>query len=358
MALNDTSPDRPRLLITLGDVAGIGPEVLVRAWDSGQLFALCRPVVVGDVAAVEKAVSLLNRLGVISSKPTVTAVATVAEACPCSQRIDCLQATNEDLSHVDSGKVSATAGRAAYDFLTHAIDRTVGGEAEAIVTLPIHKPSWRAAGIEFPGHTEVLARRTRSRHTSMMLFWNGLGVSHVTLHRPLRDIWTHLTVGAIEQTIRITAETLTRLLGRRARIGVCGVNPHASDGGLFGNEESEVIAPAIAAARKAGVDATGPWPADTLFLRARQGRYDGIVAMYHDQGHLAIKLLAGYRAVNVTLGLPIIRTSVAHGTAFDIAGRGVADSGGLIAAAGVAARLVRASARFSAEPSALLPCKG
>jgi len=166
-------------------------------------------------------------------------------------------------------------------------------------------------------------------------------VTHVTLHVGLREVFGLLTTEAILAKIELTDTMLRRLLGRQPRLGVCGLNPHASDGGLFGDEERTLIAPAVAAARERGINATGPWPSDTLFVRAVAGEFDGLVAMYHDQGHIAIKLLAGYRAVNVSLGLPIVRTSVAHGTAYDIVGKGVADHVGLIEAARVAAKLAR-----------------
>jgi 4-hydroxythreonine-4-phosphate dehydrogenase len=173
----------------------------------------------------------------------------------------------------------------------------------------------------------------------MMLYFDGICVTHVTLHMALRDVFRHLSAAAILEKVRLTDEMLTRLLDRRPRIGVAGLNPHASDGGLFGDEEAMVIAPAVAAARAEGLAVTGPWPSDALFVRARRGEFDGIVAMYHDQGHIALKLLGDRRAVNISAGLPLVRTSVAHGTAYDIAGRGTADASSLIEAAKVARRL-------------------
>jgi 4-hydroxythreonine-4-phosphate dehydrogenase len=247
------------------------------------------------------------------------------------------------LATVAIGQVSAAAGRAAYDFLCRAIDLALARKAEGIVTLPLHKEGLNAAGLPYPGHTEILAERTGTANFAMMLYAPGEGhdvaVTHVTLHMALRDVFSHLSAEAVLAKIVLTGTILSRLLGRRPRLGVCGLNPHASDGGLFGDEESRMIAPAIAAAQKAGWQVNGPWPSDTLFLRAFAGEFDGVVAMYHDQGHIAVKLKAGYRAVNVSLGLPIVRTSVAHGTAYDIAGKGIADTEGLLAAVRVAARL-------------------
>jgi len=186
-----------------------------------------------------------------------------------------------------------------------------------------------------------LAERTGTQRFAMMLYAGGLGVIHVTLHMALREVFQHLTRAAVLDKIYLLDGVMTRLLERRPRIGVAGLNPHASDGGLFGNEEATIIQPALAAARAEGIEASGPWPADTLFVRARRGEFDGIVAMYHDQGHIAMKLIAGFQAVNISVGLPLVRTSVAHGTAYDIAGLGKADATSLVEAARVAARLSR-----------------
>jgi 4-hydroxythreonine-4-phosphate dehydrogenase len=240
---------------------------------------------------------------------------------------------------VQPGRVSAAAGRAAYDFLCAAIDRTLAGEADGIVTCPLHKEGLRAAGVPHPGHTEILAERCGVERFAMVLSVDGLAVAHVTLHMALRDVFRHLSPEAVREKIHLLHDLQSRLLGRAPRVAVAALNPHASDGGLFGDEEETIIRPAVEAARADGVDVSGPWPSDTLFVRARGGAFDGVVAMYHDQGHIALKLLGGLRAVNISAGLPLVRTSVAHGTAYDIAGRGVADPTSLIEAAKVAARL-------------------
>ncbi len=323
----------PRLLLTLGDVAGIGPEVAVRAWADPELHRLCRPVIVGDAGRLRQTLPHLGH------DAEVICVRDVDEATPSPARIACLQATDQDLEPVKLGAVSAVAGRAAYDFLCRAIDLCLSGQADGLVTLPLHKEGLRAAGLPYPGHTEILAERTGSKRFAMMLYHRTFGVTHVTLHVALRDVFAWLSRQAILEKIELTDAVLARLLDRRPRIGVCGLNPHAGDGGLFGNEEGELIAPAVEAARAGSMDVTGPWPSDTLFLKAKEGAFDGLVAMYHDQGHIALKLLAGYRAVNISLGLPIVRTSVAHGTAYDIAGKGLADPAGLIEAVRIAARL-------------------
>jgi 4-hydroxythreonine-4-phosphate dehydrogenase len=336
MTLATDSYPRPRLLITLGDVAGIGPEIVARAWP--QLQPLCRPVVVGDPEWVQRGAA------VAGSSVKVRPVEHPSQAEPNSYIIPCLAATTQDLSRVTPGKVSAEAGRAAYDFLCHAIDHTLAGDADGIVTAPLHKEGLRAAGLKYPGHTEILAERTGVREFAMVLAVPGLAVAHVTLHMALRDVFGNLSVAAVLETAHLLDKLLTRLLGRRPRLGVAALNPHASDGGLFGDEELSVIAPAVEAARSQGLEVSGPWPADTLFVRAREGAFDGVVAMYHDQGHIALKLLGRGRAVNISAGLPIVRTSVAHGTAYDIAGRGVADAGSLVEAARVAALLAATAA--------------
>jgi 4-hydroxythreonine-4-phosphate dehydrogenase len=324
-------PVLPRLLITLGDVAGIGPEVVAKAWPD--LLKHCRPVVVGEPLWLRRGLELA------SSRTTVRAVTAPDEAEPAVDLIPCLNATDQDLSGVTPGKVSAAAGGAAYDFLCKAIDLTRAGAADGIVTAPLHKEGLRGAGLHYPGHTEILAERCGVKAFAMVLAVEGLAVAHVTLHMALRDVFQNLSTAAVLEKAHLLDGLQRKLLGRRPRLGVAALNPHASDGGLFGDEEEKIIAPAVAAARAAGLDASGPWPTDTLFVRAKAGEFDGVVAMYHDQGHIALKLMGMGRAVNISVGLPIVRTSVAHGTAYDIAGRGVADAGSLVEAARVAAAL-------------------
>jgi 4-hydroxythreonine-4-phosphate dehydrogenase len=204
--------------------------------------------------------------------------------------------------------------------------------------------------LPYPGHTEILAERTGTRHFAMLLSVDRLTVAHVTLHMALHDVFQHLSTEAILEKIHLLNDLLPRLIGRPPRIGVAALNPHASDGGLFGHEEAALIRPAVAAAQAEGIAASGPWPSDTLFVRGQRGEFDGIVAMYHDQGHIALKLLGGSKAVNISAGLPIVRTSVAHGTAYDIAGQGVADEEGMLSAVRVAARLATNNPSFSREP--------
>ncbi len=337
-----TTESLPLLLITLGDVAGVGPEIVARAWP--QLLALCRPVVCGDGGWLRRGLELAPssaRVHVVSHPREIAATIDV---------VPCLQATKIDLSRVIVAQVSAEAGQAAYDFLCRAIDLTLAGQADGIVTCPLHKEGLHAAGLPYPGHTEVLADRCGVAQHAMLLYADGLGVAHVTLHMALRDVFRHLSSDAVLEKTRLLDDMLTRILGRRPRLGVAALNPHASDGGLFGDEEETIIRPAVESARAEGIEASGPWPADTLFSRANAGSFDGVVAMYHDQGHIALKLRSGWRAVNITAGLPIVRTSVAHGTAYDIAGRGSADPSSLIEAARLAARLVAPATHSARTP--------
>jgi 4-hydroxythreonine-4-phosphate dehydrogenase len=323
--------ERPRLLITMGDAAGIGPEIIARGWSA--LNGVCRPVVVGDLGRLRWALDLIR------IRAQVRAVSDPAQIEPKPDLIPCLPGSEEDVSQIPPGQVSARAGRAAYDYLCTAIDLALAGSAAGIVTAPLHKEGLRAAGLPYPGHTEILAERTGTPRFGMMLFADGLGVIHVTLHMALREVFDHLVPEAVLDKIQLLDGVMRRLLARQPRIGVAALNPHASDGGLFGDEERRIIEPAVATARAGGVLATGPLPSDTLFVRARRGEFDGVVAMYHDQGHIAMKLLAGLRAVNISVGLPLVRTSVAHGTAYDIAGQGKADPTSLVEAASVAAKL-------------------
>ncbi|MCS7015706.1 MAG: 4-hydroxythreonine-4-phosphate dehydrogenase PdxA [Gemmatales bacterium] len=351
----------PRILITLGDVAGIGPEIVLRGWP--QLTQFCVPTVVGDVTSLRRHAAHLALAREIYPVERPVTQETDATGIPC------LQATDLDLRSVGLAQVHAAAGRAAFDFVRRAVQEVSAGRAEGIVTAPLHKEALARAGLKYPGHTEMLAELCQVTHYAMMLFarrtsgvtapsndfrdnppdpapgrLNGWGVVHVTLHLRLRDIFEHITTSAVVEKIALLGELLRRLLGREPRLAVCGLNPHASDGGLFGDEELRLIAPAVQQAQAYGWHVSGPWPADTLFGRAARGEVDGVVAMYHDQGHIPFKLLAGFHAVNVTLGLPMVRTSVAHGTAYDIAGRGCADATSLVEAVRVAALLVQSCA--------------
>jgi 4-hydroxythreonine-4-phosphate dehydrogenase len=241
------------------------------------------------------------------------------------------------------GHVSAEAGRAAYEWLVYAIDECLAGRADAIVTCPLHKEGLHAAGVPFPGHTEILAARTGAPSHAMLLYDDDLklAVAHTTLHTSVKAAVASLSTPEVLATIQLLHTMAPRLTGTPARIGVAALNPHASDGGLFGTEETHILTPAITQARTLGIDVEGPIPADAIFLEKNRSRFTGIVCQIHDHGHIPMKLLGGRRAVNVTAGLPIVRTSVAHGTAYDIAGKGLADESSLVRAVAVAARLAQ-----------------
>jgi 4-hydroxythreonine-4-phosphate dehydrogenase len=326
---------KPRVLLTMGDVAGIGPEIIAKAWP--ELLGMCEPIVVGDLHWLQAALKL------VQSPARVRKIEQVEAARPSSGEIPCLQASEQDLRTVNAGHVSAAAGQAAYDFLCRAIDLALAKCADAIVTAPLHKEGLRAAGLNFPGHTEILAERTGTRDFAMVLYGQndhrGLAVAHVTLHMSLRNALQKINAAGVAEKIQLLQGLLCQLLDRPPQIGVAALNPHASDGGLFGDDEERIIAPAVRQAQERGLSVSGPWPSDTLFVRATKGEFDGIVAMYHDQGHIAMKLHYGWNLVNVSIGLPIVRTSVAHGTAYDIVGQNRADCRSLIAAVNVAGRL-------------------
>ena len=351
----------PLVALTLGDVAGVGPEVVARAWLGDELLSLARPFVVGDPETMRRAVAL------VGGSQTVRAIEAPEEAESSEGEIPCLLATSRDLSRVRPGVVDGNAGGAAADFLVAAIDLALAGRVDAIATLPLQKESLHLAGVPHPGHTEILAERCRAPEHAMMLYLArpgategdglppGLGVIHATLHVALRRVFDLLTVASVGAKIRLADQAMRPLTaGRPPRVAVAGLNPHAGENGLFGDEERTVIAPAVARAAVSGIDVHGPIAADTLFRRALDGEFDAVIAMYHDQGHVALKTVGFDRAVNVTLGLPIVRTSVAHGTAFDIAWQGKAGTASLIEAVRVATRIVegrRALARAVAMPT-------
>jgi 4-hydroxythreonine-4-phosphate dehydrogenase len=341
----------------MGDVAGIGPEVIARGWVDPRLHALARPLVIGDPTVMEHALKLVKG----GEDLRIQVVDAPEQAVPSARMIPCLPVPMgvDDLASVQPGVVDPRAGRAAFAFLTTAIDLALAGRIDAITTLPLNKQALHQAGIDHPGHTEILAERCGVPDHAMMLYLetessdstpaatatgdrgSGLGVVHVTLHVALRRVFDLLSRESILSKIRLADQAMRPLTGGRPpRIAVTALNPHAGEEGLFGDEEQTTIRPAVIAAQAEGLDVTGPLPNDTLFHQALGGAFDAVVAMYHDQGHIALKTVGFQRAVNVTLGLPIVRTSVAHGTAFDIAGKGLADASSLIAAVRVAGRIV------------------
>jgi len=286
----------PRIGITVGDPAGIGPEISVRAAADPRVREVCEPILYGPH-------------------------------------------TDQDLASFPPGQLSAVAGRAAFDAIVHATADASRGTLDAIATAPINKEAFALAGLPWKGHTELLAHLTGTPRVAMMFYAEALRVVLATIHVPLAAVPGLLTPELLEFTLDITARELPRFGCPAPRIAVAGLNPHAGEHGVIGREDDEVLVPAIEAARRRGIEASGPFPADTIFGRASRGEFDAVIACYHDQGLIPVKLLAFGRAVNVTLGLPIIRTSVDHGTAFDIAGQGTADHASLVEAVRLAARL-------------------
>ena len=328
---------RPILAVTLGDVAGVGPDILLDCWPRLAEASGCQPLAVGSAELLRRRARGLGR-GPIEVRTVADPAAADGDAVVWCHEID-----TADVAGVPAGQVDARAGRAAYDWLIAAADLALAGRVAGICTLPLHKEGLRAAGVAHPGHTEILAERCGVDDFAMMLYRQGLGVVHVTLHVALRDVFALLTTDAVLGKIGLADRMMRRLGVAAPRVGVASLNPHGSDGGLFGDEEDRIIRPAVERAVAAGIDAGGPLPTDTLFSRAKGGAYDAVVAMHHDQGHIALKTLGWQEAVNVTCGLPIVRTSVAHGTAYDIAGKGVADGASLLEAAAVAGRLIRSA---------------
>jgi 4-hydroxythreonine-4-phosphate dehydrogenase len=336
----------------MGDVAGIGPEVVARACVNPEVLRECRPLVVGDVTILERSLRLIGssaRAHHVES-PAVFGQPDQTDA----REILCWNPVDEkaaaSLRTVKLGALDARAGRAAYEWLVAAARAALDGSVEAIVTAPLNKAALHLAGLDYPGHTEILADCCSTPNHAMMLFVppgeivhspRGLGVAHVTLHTSVASVPALLSVEGIFEKIRLVDDFLRQIGVEEPRVGVCALNPHAGEAGLFGDEEQCLIAPAVARAVAEQIVAQGPVPADALIRRAIGGEFDGVVAMYHDQGHIPIKLVARDAAVNITLGLPIVRTSPSHGTAFDIAGQGKASAQGMNEAIRVAVALAR-----------------
>jgi 4-hydroxythreonine-4-phosphate dehydrogenase len=317
---------QPTVAITMGDASGIGPEVIMKALAHPEVQAMCRPLVIGDAERLRVAG------GIVGSKLTVHAVEAPAQAKYEPGTVECIDLRLIPPGH-PFGKVSPVSGEAAFRYIERAVEVVQAGEAAAICTAPLSKEALHAAGHKFPGHTELLAELTGTPEVSMMLVSPKLRVIHVTTHIGLIDAIERIEPGLVERVIGRAHATLVKAGIADPRIGVCGINPHAGENGLFGRgEEAERIAPAVEACRAKGWRVEGPLPADTLFFLAGRGDYDMVVAMYHDQGHGPIKVLGLESGVNITVGLPVIRTSVDHGTAFDIAGKGIADEGSMVEA--------------------------
>jgi 4-hydroxythreonine-4-phosphate dehydrogenase len=290
------TPRKPVIAITVGDPAGIGPEIAMQAAADARVLDVCTPILYGphDAAA-------------LAAFPT--------------------------------GELSADAGRAAYEAVARAVEDARLGRVDAIATAPINKEAWALAGIPWRGHTDLLAALTHTARGAMMFYAEELRVVLATVHVPLKQVPSLLTRELVDDIIDLTAREMPRFGYQRPRLAFAGLNPHAGEHGIIGDEDERVLRPAVEAAKRRGIDISGPWPGDTVFARAARGEFDVVIACYHDQGLIPVKLLAFGKAVNVTLGLPIVRTSVDHGTAFDIAGKGVADPSSLVEAVRLAAKL-------------------
>ncbi len=321
--------------ITIGDPCGVGPEILLRTWAEGLLEN--DAVAVGDVSVLQKTAKILNLK--VPLLPVHTGGRMPARDTPGLRVLDTKLLKEDDW---EPGILSPKAGAAAYEYIDRATRSVVDGQFDALVTLPVNKESIRATHPYFSGHTGLIADICNGPDVTMMLASEKLIVTHVSTHVSLADAIMLVSPDRVRTVIRLTRDALVRLRseGRQEpRIAVAGLNPHAGEGRAFGDEDAEVITPAVRTAREAGIDATGPHPPDTVFKAAVDGRYDAVVCMYHDQGHIPMKLLDFDGAVNITLGLPIIRTSVDHGTAYDIAGKGIASVTSFVNACEYARRL-------------------
>ncbi len=332
--VNDSS--LPKIAVTMGDPAGIGPEICLDLLVDIETAGRCHPLVFGDA-------DVLARAAAATGKPAPTRVISWEEwsANPGSAEGPCVVNFNAVRSEeLEPGKVSAATGRAGYRYIEAAIEAALAGKISGVATGPIHKEALHAAGVPFPGHTEIFAALTSAERACMMLTSPQITCSFVTTHIGYRDVPAALSISRILDVIELTAEAMRLLRGRDPKLIVNGLNPHAGEGGLFGGgEEEKFIIPAIEMARARGIDAIGPLPPDTAFLTKRLAETDAFVCMYHDQGHIPLKMLAFDTAINTTLGLPIIRTSVDHGTALDIAWQGKAQSSSLCLAVEMAAKL-------------------
>ncbi len=332
--------ERPIVAMTLGDIAGIGPEVVAKALRHPEVYRLCRPLVIGDARVAE-----LGLLNVIATLPAEGGAWSNVDW-PTDEAL-LLDLHNVDPARVTLGEISPVAGRAAVDYVLRAVELAQAGAIGAVATAPLNKEAMRLAGYDYIGHTEILADVTGATRCTTMLATPGLRVTHVTRHIPFREIADQITTERVLETIMVTYEGMRDLGYDRPRLAVAGLNPHNGEGGLIGREEIDAIAPAVEAARRMDVEVAGPIPADSVFFQTIRGDYDVVVTMYHDQGHIAVKTHGFAESITITLGLPIIRTSADHGTAFDIAGKGVASEASMLAAIAEAARIARRRAARS-----------
>lgn len=317
---------QPLLVITMGDAAGSGPEIITKTLAIPEIRKICRMVVIGDAATMQAALEITGAPGKIK------VINKLAEASFQAGLIEVIDLRNIQLDRLVRGQIDPMAGKAAFEYIRLATDLALSGDCDAIVTSAINKEALNKAGYHYDGHTQILAELCGVPHVAMMLVSGKLRVSHVTTHVSLRQAIKQVKPERILTVLRLTDEAVRQMGVEKPHVAMAGLNPHAGEGGLFGDEEIKYIIPSIETANRAGMRVTGPLPPDSVFLRTAEGQFDAAVAMYHDQGHIALKMLGITQGVNVTLGLPIIRTSVDHGTNFGKAGKGTADPTSLVEA--------------------------
>ena len=320
----------PRIAVTTGDPAGIGPEVCLKLFANPEVLEICQPIIFGDASVLNKAA---EECGLPRPEKVVHRLEDATESCV----LDFKKIATDDFV---TGNINAATGHAGYHYVTEAIDAALAKMVDAVTTGPLNKEALRMADVPFPGHTEIFADRTQSERACMLQYSEEVRCVFVTTHVGYAEVPHLLSQERIIDVIELASEAMERIRKRKPRLLCCGLNPHAGENGLFGNrEEEQIIVPALEKVRERGIDITGPLPPDTTFLPARRKEYDCVVCMYHDQGHIPLKALAFDEAVNTTLGLPIIRTSVDHGTALDIAGQGIANPNSLVEAVKLAVKL-------------------
>jgi len=329
-----TTKVKPLVAITMGDAAGIGPEIIVKALHLEEIYRICRPLVIGEGTTIHRTIELLK------SPLKLHTIEKVAEVKGELGTIDLLDLHNLSQAEVILGQICAPCGQAAMEYITKAAELALAGKIKALVTTPINKEATKLADYQDIGHLEYLAHTTGAPEYATMLVTGPLSVVHLTTHYSLKDACKLVTKERILAKLKLTHDSFLKWGARQPRIAIAGLNPHAGEGGLFGREEIEEIEPAVKEARHLRIDARGPFPADSVFNRAINGEFDVVLALYHDQGHIPIKVYGFEKSVSVALGLPFIRTSVDHGTAFDIAGKGVANPESLTEAIKTAVRLI------------------
>ena len=317
---------KPIIAITMGDPCGIGPEVIAKALASGEVYSVCRPVVVGSSWSMKQAVELIG-------------VPIKVREVESPELVDVVDTLNLSPKDVTVGKISPACGKASMEWVSWAAEFALAGHVDALATAPVNKEAASLAGYSSIGHMELLQEITGAEEVATMLLTGRLRVVHLTTHRSLRRACDYVTKERILSMLELTHDSFGRWGMSSPRIGVAALNPHGSDGGLLGNEEAEEIAPAVEEAREKGIDAYGPVPADILFHKAIQGAYDVTLAMFHDQGHIPVKVHGFEKSITANLGLPFVRTSVDHGTAFDIAGKGIANHESMVEAIKLAVAL-------------------